>query len=156
MNELTYGRDAYVLNFDMVVGGLASFAGRFVEGSTGNSETTGLVSRVKIVLVEREKGTWEGTRRALGERKSAREALLMASGRATRRDSERGQVRVVTLVQYCHKSQAGKLGLSIRLLIRALTKSTKLVNQLHSLYWSIHTKDESKRGTAFAFIFGVN
>ena len=27
---------------------------------------------------------------------------------------------------------------------------------LHSLYGSIHTKDESKRGTAFAFIFGVN
>ena len=27
---------------------------------------------------------------------------------------------------------------------------------LHSLYWSIHTKDESKRETAFAFIFGVN
>ena len=25
-------------------------------------------------------------------------------------------------------------------------------NQLHSLYWSIHTKDESKRETAFAFI----
>ena len=25
-----------------------------------------------------------------------------------------------------------------------------------SLYWSIHTKDESKRGIAFAFIFGVN
>ena len=25
-----------------------------------------------------------------------------------------------------------------------------------SLYWSIHTKDESKCGTAFAFIFGVN
>ena len=25
-----------------------------------------------------------------------------------------------------------------------------------SLYRSIHTKDESKRGTAFAFIFGVN
>ena len=34
--------------------------------------------------------------------------------------------------------------------------SMKLVNSLHSLYWSIHTKDESKRGTAFAFIFGVN
>ena len=32
----------------------------------------------------------------------------------------------------------------------------KLVIPLHSLYWSIHTKDESKRGTAFAFIFGVN
>ena len=35
-------------------------------------------------------------------------------------------------------------------------KSMKLVIPLHSLYWSIHTKDESKRGTAFAFIFGVN
>ena len=34
--------------------------------------------------------------------------------------------------------------------------SIKLVIPLHSLYWSIHTKDESKRGTAFAFIFGVN
>ena len=32
----------------------------------------------------------------------------------------------------------------------------KLVIPLHWLYWSIHTKDESKRGTAFAFIFGVN
>ena len=32
----------------------------------------------------------------------------------------------------------------------------KLVILFHSLYWSIHTKDESKRGTAFAFIFGVN
>ena len=28
--------------------------------------------------------------------------------------------------------------------------------RLHSLYWSIHTKDESKRDSAFAFIFGVN
>ena len=34
--------------------------------------------------------------------------------------------------------------------------SMKLVIPLHSSYWSIHTKDESKRGTAFAFIFGVN
>ena len=34
--------------------------------------------------------------------------------------------------------------------------SMKLVIPLHSLYWSIHTKDESKHGTAFAFIFGVN
>ena len=34
--------------------------------------------------------------------------------------------------------------------------SMKLVTSLHSLYRSIHTKDESKRGTAFAFIFGVN
>ena len=34
--------------------------------------------------------------------------------------------------------------------------SMKFVIPLHSLYWSIHTNDESKRGTAFAFIFGVN
>ena len=34
--------------------------------------------------------------------------------------------------------------------------SMTLVIPLHPLYWSIHTKDESKRGTAFAFIFGVN
>ena len=34
--------------------------------------------------------------------------------------------------------------------------SMKLVIPLQLLYWSIHTKDESKRGTAFAFIFGVN
>ena len=37
-----------------------------------------------------------------------------------------------------------------------IMNSMKLVIPLHSLYWSIHTKDESKRGTAFAFIFGVN
>ena len=37
-----------------------------------------------------------------------------------------------------------------------LMNSMKLAIPLHSLYWSIHTKDESKRGTAFAFIFGVN
>ena len=34
--------------------------------------------------------------------------------------------------------------------------SMKLVIPLHSMYWSIRTKDESKRGSAFAFIFGVN
>ena len=37
-----------------------------------------------------------------------------------------------------------------------LMNSKKLVIPLHSEYWSIHTKDESKRETAFAFIFGVN
>ena len=37
-----------------------------------------------------------------------------------------------------------------------ILNSMKLVIPLHSLYWSIHTKDESKRGSAFAFIFGVN
>ena len=39
---------------------------------------------------------------------------------------------------------------------KSFMNSMKLVIPLHSLYWSIHTKDESKRGTAFAFIFGVN
>ena len=34
--------------------------------------------------------------------------------------------------------------------------SMKLVIRLHWVYWSIHTKDESKRETAFAFIFDVN
>ena len=37
-----------------------------------------------------------------------------------------------------------------------IMNSMKLVIRLNSLYWSIHTKDESKRGTAFAFIFGEN
>ena len=40
--------------------------------------------------------------------------------------------------------------------VEHIMNSMKLVIPLHSLYWSIHTKDESKRGTAFAFIFGVN
>ena len=34
--------------------------------------------------------------------------------------------------------------------------SMNFVIPLHSWYWSIHTKDESKHGTAFAFIFCVN
>ena len=34
--------------------------------------------------------------------------------------------------------------------------SMKVVIPLNSFYWSIHTKDGSKCGTAFAFIFGVN
>ena len=42
------------------------------------------------------------------------------------------------------------------LVVTLFMNSVKLVILLHSLYWSIHTKDESKRGTAFAFIFGVN
>ena len=39
---------------------------------------------------------------------------------------------------------------------RPIMNSMIHVIPLHSLNWSIHTKDESKRGTAFAFIFGVN
>ena len=31
----------------------------------------------------------------------------------------------------------------------------ELVILLHSLYWSFHTKDETKRGTAFAFLLGL-
>ena len=40
--------------------------------------------------------------------------------------------------------------------VAVIMNSMKLVIPLRSLYWSIHTKDESKRGTAFACIFGVN
>ena len=53
---------------------------------------------------------------------------------------------------------------------KCITNSMKLVIPLHLISWkkdsnwccdattpeSIHTKDESKRGSAFAFIFGVN
>ena len=42
-----------------------------------------------------------------------------------------------------------------KVLCTSVMNSMKLVIPLLSLYWSIHTKDESKRGTAFAFIFGV-
>ena len=42
------------------------------------------------------------------------------------------------------------------LLSIVIMNSMKLVIPLHPVYGSIHTKDESKRGTAFAFIFGVN
>ena len=48
------------------------------------------------------------------------------------------------------------LGIPPKAIHKNSMNSMKLVIPLHSLYWSIHTKDESKRGTAFAFIFGVN
>ena len=59
------------------------------------------------------------------------------------------------LLQIYHSIQ---LNLVFVLLLEFTTNmnSMKLVISLHSLYWSIHTKDESKRGSAFAFIFGVN
>ena len=56
--------------------------------------------------------------------------------------------------QHLHKTQPELTVL--RQLTSHRVKSMKLVIPLHSLHWSIHTKDESKRGTAFAFIFGVN
>ena len=41
-------------------------------------------------------------------------------------------------------------------LLMLLMNSMKLVIPLHLMYMSIHTKDESKRDSAFAYIFGVN
>ena len=60
---------------------------------------------------------------------------------------------------YCFAITLSDIIIKCQMSNRELTlymSSMKLVNPLHSLYWSIHTKDESKRGTAFAFIFGVN
>ena len=58
------------------------------------------------------------------------------------------------------KSKFGRsqiaIDLNFSLFNHYIMNSMKLVIPLHSLYWSIHTKDECKRGTAFAFIFGVN
>ena len=58
-------------------------------------------------------------------------------------------------ILYRHLTALNPIGAVCRFTSQ-LMNSTKLVIPLHSLYWSIHTKDESKRGTAFAFIFGVN
>ena len=58
---------------------------------------------------------------------------------------------------YILRQQIGLAGwVDVGAAARLNMNSMKLVIPLHSLYWSIHTKDESKRGTAFAFIFGVN
>ena len=54
------------------------------------------------------------------------------------------------------EAQIGLAHSQLTTLCLQLLNSMKLVIPLHSLYWSIHTKDESKRGTAFAFIFCVN
>ena len=54
------------------------------------------------------------------------------------------------------KKAAMSQSLIVLIVAKLVMNSMKLVVPLHSLYWSIHTKDESKRGTAFAFIFGVN
>ena len=50
----------------------------------------------------------------------------------------------------------GPCALTLEMVSSLNMKSTRLVIPLHSLYWSIHTKDESERGTAFTFIFDVN
>ena len=57
-----------------------------------------------------------------------------------------------SLCPITYSTQFGSLGVFCQTRI----SSMKLVIPLHSLKWSVHTKDESKRGTAFAFIFGVN
>ena len=59
-------------------------------------------------------------------------------------------MEAIRLIRSCAKYVAEKPQVSM------LMNSMKFVIPLHSLYWSIHTKDESKRGSAFAFIFGVN
>ena len=87
-------------------------------------------------------------------------------------ESQQGQRRCSNkwLEVFCHSTHAARETRSFRLgscwnylhhqrpwLKYALhVNSMKLVILLPLLYWSIHTKDESKRGTAFAFIFGVN
>ena len=59
----------------------------------------------------------------------------------------------MTAHYFCHKSFVRVVEIFENV---DVMNSMKVVIPLHSLYWSIHTKDESKRGTAFAFIFGVN
>ena len=68
-----------------------------------------------------------------------------------------GGTRVLMQLDTCY-GQGEKLSDACQMRLKCLKeiKSMKLVIPLHSLYWSIHTKDESKRKTAFAFIFGVN
>ena len=56
----------------------------------------------------------------------------------------------------CHILIGFRAILDSLLLKEAIMNSIRLVILLHSFYWSIQTKDESKRGSAFAFIFGVN
>ena len=61
------------------------------------------------------------------------------------------------LLYYCLTGAShGSMGLTGSQWPAVCMNSMKLVIPLHSIYWSIHTKDESKRGTAFAFFFGVN
>ena len=72
------------------------------------------------------------------------------------------KIIVIVLVLFTSTSDLTHLNLTLPLrgqvqeLHVVVMNSMKLVIPLRSLYWSIHTKDESKRGTAFAFIFGVN
>ena len=65
------------------------------------------------------------------------------------------------LTTFLHVLHAFKLKVLFSLMnhlgsLKLNLNSMKLVIPLHSLYWSIHTEDESKRGIEFAFIFGVN
>ena len=51
-----------------------------------------------------------------------------------------------------------RVWLQVRFVLTSIRRAFKLVYSWipWNLYWSIHTKDESKRDSAFAFIFGVN
>ena len=63
---------------------------------------------------------------------------------------------MLSAILYGMPVNAEKLIMSSAHFIHGGINSMKLVIMLYSMYWLIHTKDESKRGTAFAFIFGVN
>ena len=71
---------------------------------------------------------------------------------------------LITIHFQCNKNVTGPLMFpwapantkKLHMVVLPDMNSMKLVIPLLLLYWSIHTKDESKRGTAFAFIFGVN
>ena len=66
------------------------------------------------------------------------------------------RIKLVTLPPGIAALRALKISEALLLTKTPSMISMKLVIPSHSLYWSIHTKDESKRGIAFAFIFGVN
>ena len=67
-----------------------------------------------------------------------------------------GLITLTCLVSIAASSLQGLMDVARKPSLACRVNSMKLVISLHSLYWSIHTKDESKRGIAFAFIFGVN
>ena len=56
-----------------------------------------------------------------------------------------------------YSNNVGPFFATYKFFLHALNmNSMKLAVPSHSLFWSIHSKDESKRGNVFAFIFDVN
>ena len=67
------------------------------------------------------------------------------------------QFEMVWMIMVGKRKENGKIEINIAAANAIITWILwNLSFRYISLYWSIHTKDESKRGTAFAFIFGVN